>query len=64
MFFCFKCFASLDILQWLASRMSYEEILEDFPLLKKEHILAALACILVAKWRDSRRGSMNNFSRC
>lgn len=32
-----------DILQWLASGMSYEEILEDFPLLKKEHILAALA---------------------
>ena len=35
--------AVLDILQWLASGMSYEEILEDFPLLKKEHILAALA---------------------
>ncbi|MCO6476987.1 MAG: DUF433 domain-containing protein [Phaeodactylibacter sp.] len=32
-----------DILQWLASDMTYEEILEDFPSLKKEHILAALA---------------------
>ena len=32
-----------DILQWLASDMSYEEILVDFPSLKKEHILAALA---------------------
>lgn len=32
-----------DILQWLASGMSYEEILEDFPSLKKEHILVALS---------------------
>lgn len=32
-----------DILGWLASGMSYEEILEDFPLLKREHILAALS---------------------
>lgn len=32
-----------DILQWLASGMSYEEILEDFPSLKKEHLLAALS---------------------
>lgn len=35
--------AVADILQWLASGMAYEEILEDFPLLKKEDILAALA---------------------
>jgi uncharacterized protein (DUF433 family) len=34
--------AVVDILQWLASGMSYDEILEDFPELKKEHILAAL----------------------
>ena len=32
-----------DILQWLASGMSTEEILDDFPLLKEEHIRAALA---------------------
>ena len=32
-----------DILGWLASDMSYEEILEDFPQLKREHIRAALA---------------------
>ncbi|RMF28960.1 MAG: DUF433 domain-containing protein [Bacteroidetes bacterium] len=32
-----------DILEWLASGMSIEEILEDYPVLKKEHILAALA---------------------
>jgi len=32
-----------DILSWLATGMSFEEILEDFPELKKEHILAALA---------------------
>lgn len=31
-----------DILQWLASGMTYEEVLEDFPSLTKEHILAAL----------------------
>ena len=32
-----------DILQWLASGMSVAEILDDFPLLKEEHIRAALA---------------------
>ncbi|MEP6465199.1 MAG: DUF433 domain-containing protein [Parafilimonas sp.] len=31
-----------DILQWLASGMTQEEILNDYPSLK-EHILAALA---------------------
>lgn len=32
-----------DILQWLASGMTHQEILEDYPSLKDEHILAALA---------------------
>ena len=32
-----------DILQWLASGMNVEEILEDFPSLREEHIRAALA---------------------
>lgn len=32
-----------DILQWLASGMMHAQILEDYPLLKEEHILAALA---------------------
>ncbi|MGB6154256.1 MAG: DUF433 domain-containing protein [Pricia sp.] len=31
-----------DILQWLASGMTYEEIMEDFPSIEKEHIQAAL----------------------
>lgn len=31
-----------DILLWLASDMSHKEILEDYPLLKEEHIKAAL----------------------
>ena len=31
-----------DILNWLASDMSAEEILEDFPQIKPEHIKAAL----------------------
>lgn len=35
--------AVADILQWLASGMSVEEILQDFPVLKKEDIRAALA---------------------
>ncbi len=35
--------AVVDILQWLASGMSFQEILEDFPSLKEEHIRAALA---------------------
>ncbi len=32
-----------DILNWMASDMSIEEILEDFPQLKQEHIKAVLA---------------------
>ncbi|MCC9066601.1 DUF433 domain-containing protein [Flavobacterium sp. F-30] len=31
-----------DILSWLSTGMSSEEIIEDFPELKKEDILAAL----------------------
>jgi uncharacterized protein (DUF433 family) len=31
-----------DVLGWLALGMSHEEIMEDFPQLKKEHILACL----------------------
>ena len=32
-----------DILSWLASGMSFQEIMEDYPELKEEHIKAALA---------------------
>jgi uncharacterized protein (DUF433 family) len=32
-----------DVLGWLASGMSYGEILHDFPQLSQEHILACLA---------------------
>ena len=32
-----------DILQWLASGMNIPEILDDYPVLKEEHIRAALA---------------------
>ena len=32
-----------DILQWLASGMTQQEVLEDYPALKEEHIRAALA---------------------
>lgn len=35
--------AVVDILQWLASGMMQDEILNDYPLLKPEHIRAALA---------------------
>ncbi len=35
--------AVLDILQFLASGMTYEEVIADFPALTKDHILAALA---------------------
>ena len=34
--------AVADILQWLASGMSHEAILMDYPALKEEHIRAAL----------------------
>ena len=32
-----------DILQWLASGMTNAQILKDYPSLKEDHILAALA---------------------
>jgi len=32
-----------DVLQWLASGMSHAEIIEDFPQLTDQHILACLA---------------------
>lgn len=32
-----------DILNWLASGMTFEQILDDFPELKEEHIKAALS---------------------
>ena len=32
-----------DVLQWLASGMSHQEILEDFPQLSEEQIYACLA---------------------
>lgn len=32
-----------DIFLWLSSGMTYEEILEDFPILTQENIFAALA---------------------
>ena len=32
-----------DILNWLASGMSMKGILEDYPILKEEHLLAALS---------------------
>ena len=32
-----------DVLAWLASGMSYSEIIEDFPQINKEQILAVLA---------------------
>ncbi len=31
-----------DILSWLSTGMSFEQIIEDFPELNKEHILATL----------------------
>ncbi len=31
-----------DILSWLASDMTYKDILDDYPSLKEEHIKAAL----------------------
>ncbi|MDR1746062.1 MAG: DUF433 domain-containing protein [Tannerella sp.] len=34
--------AVTDILQWLASGMTHQEILDDYPLLQEEHIRAAL----------------------
>jgi uncharacterized protein (DUF433 family) len=35
--------AVVDILQWLASGMSTQQILEDYPSLKEEELRAALA---------------------
>uniref|UniRef100_UPI0010CA7E95 DUF433 domain-containing protein n=1 Tax=Echinicola rosea TaxID=1807691 RepID=UPI0010CA7E95 len=35
--------AVYDVLSWLANGMIYEEIMEDFPEISKEHIQACLA---------------------
>jgi uncharacterized protein (DUF433 family) len=35
--------AVVDILQWLSSGMTFQEILNDFPILKDVHIKAALS---------------------
>jgi uncharacterized protein (DUF433 family) len=35
--------AVVDILQWLASGMTNEEIIADFPSIKNDHIRAALS---------------------
>jgi len=35
--------AVVDVLQWLASGMSYREIIKDFPQLNEKKILAAIA---------------------
>ncbi len=32
-----------DVLQWLASGLTYKEITDDFPQLNEDHILACLA---------------------
>ena len=32
-----------DILNWMASGMSHQQILDDYPLLKEEHLRAALS---------------------
>ncbi len=41
-----------DILSWLASGMSHGEILNDYPELKEEHIIAAL-------WYAAKRESVD-----
>jgi uncharacterized protein (DUF433 family) len=33
-----------DVLQWLASGMTHDEIISDFPQLNEKQILACLAC--------------------
>ena len=40
-----------DVLGWLASGMSYDEILEDFPQLTKEQVLA---CLQFAAHREEK----------
>lgn len=42
--------AVADILKWLASGMTHEQILDDYPSLTREHILAALS---FAAYRES-----------
>ncbi len=42
-----------DVLGWLANGMSYEQIIEDFPQLSKDQILACLA-FAAAKERTIR----------
>ena len=46
-----------DVLGWLANNMSYEQIIEDFPQLSKEQILACLAFAAVNLTHHSRAES-------
>lgn len=39
-----------DVLSYLASGMSYEELLDDFPYLTQEDILACLSYAADRKW--------------
>ena len=43
--------AVIDVLEYLASGMSFEEIIDDFPELSKEDILA---CLKYAAFREQR----------
>lgn len=40
-----------DILSWLSSGMTIEEIESDFPYIKREHVLAALALLPIGNNR-------------
>ena len=44
-----------DVLNWLASGMSYQAIIKDFPELRKEDILA---CLAYAARREGLRRSL------
>ena len=37
------CISVADVLVWLSNGMTYEEIIDDFPQITKEQILACLA---------------------
>ena len=41
-----------DILQWLAAKMSFEDILNDFPELTNEDIIAALEFAAQRQYRN------------
>ncbi|MEZ4910783.1 MAG: DUF433 domain-containing protein [Saprospiraceae bacterium] len=51
-----------DILSWLASGMTYDEISDDYPQITKDHILAALSVCITNCTKTKRALNLRHLS--